>query len=330
MSNYLLLGAGFSRNWGGWLAAEIFEYLIGLKTVREHSEVLNQLWLKQTTPEGGGFEAALDHFQKRYLRNQRQPFAKVQMDALQLASVEAIRTMDKHLSAASDTFNISEGVHNGVNDFLSRFDAIFTLNQDTLLERSYIVNNFAQTSGRWMGSYMPGIALNQHEFSSHDVPKEKLISQKAVNKFETKLQPILKLHGSWNWKNPNNSELIVMGGGKGAAIQSSPLLQSYHSFFSHCLRQPGARLMVVGYGFGDAHINVQIERACSPEGDLKLFIVDPLGYKLLGNEKNSGRQATNSEKALMGSSRRSFNEIFGSKNDVEYQKVIKFLNEGDS
>jgi hypothetical protein len=29
MSLILLTGAGFSRNWGGWLAAEVFEYLIG-------------------------------------------------------------------------------------------------------------------------------------------------------------------------------------------------------------------------------------------------------------------------------------------------------------
>jgi hypothetical protein len=29
MPHYLLTGAGFSRNWGGWLANEAFEYLLG-------------------------------------------------------------------------------------------------------------------------------------------------------------------------------------------------------------------------------------------------------------------------------------------------------------
>lgn len=29
MSDLLLIGAGFSRNWGGWLATEAFEYLLG-------------------------------------------------------------------------------------------------------------------------------------------------------------------------------------------------------------------------------------------------------------------------------------------------------------
>ena len=33
MPKLLLLGAGFSRNWGGWLATEVFEYLLGTKAV---------------------------------------------------------------------------------------------------------------------------------------------------------------------------------------------------------------------------------------------------------------------------------------------------------
>jgi hypothetical protein len=35
MGQILLLGAGFSRNWGGWLASEAFEYLLGCPQVDE-------------------------------------------------------------------------------------------------------------------------------------------------------------------------------------------------------------------------------------------------------------------------------------------------------
>jgi len=31
--HFLLTGAGFSRNWGGWLVNEAFEYLLGSKGV---------------------------------------------------------------------------------------------------------------------------------------------------------------------------------------------------------------------------------------------------------------------------------------------------------
>ncbi len=44
MSRYLLLGAGFSRNWGGWLAAEAFEYLLGCPEVTRNPELQALLW----------------------------------------------------------------------------------------------------------------------------------------------------------------------------------------------------------------------------------------------------------------------------------------------
>jgi hypothetical protein len=33
VSYILLTGAGFSRNWGGWLANEAFEYLLGCSEI---------------------------------------------------------------------------------------------------------------------------------------------------------------------------------------------------------------------------------------------------------------------------------------------------------
>ncbi len=39
----LLLGAGFSRNWGGWPASEAFEYLLGCPQVDEDIRNLGQL-----------------------------------------------------------------------------------------------------------------------------------------------------------------------------------------------------------------------------------------------------------------------------------------------
>src|SRR5262245_52500715 len=55
MPHILLTGAGFSRNWGGWLADEAFEYLLGCSRVS--SELL---WRYKGN---GGFEAALSELQ---------------------------------------------------------------------------------------------------------------------------------------------------------------------------------------------------------------------------------------------------------------------------
>ncbi|MEA2943355.1 MAG: hypothetical protein QOD09_3884 [Bradyrhizobium sp.] len=42
MAHYLLTGAGFSFNWGGWLASEAFEYLLGAPEI--DGELRALLW----------------------------------------------------------------------------------------------------------------------------------------------------------------------------------------------------------------------------------------------------------------------------------------------
>ena len=61
----LLLGAGFSRNWGGWLASEAFEYLLGCPQV--DSAIRGLLWRYQRK---GGFEDALAELQDDFTRKQ--------------------------------------------------------------------------------------------------------------------------------------------------------------------------------------------------------------------------------------------------------------------
>jgi hypothetical protein len=55
MTRILLTGAGFSRNWGGWLASEAFEYLLGCTEIDQETRRL--LW--RSKEAGGGFEDTL-------------------------------------------------------------------------------------------------------------------------------------------------------------------------------------------------------------------------------------------------------------------------------
>src|SRR2546427_6832509 len=64
MPHILLLGAGFSRNWGGWLADEAFEYLLGHPRIDDGLRTL--LWRYKGN---GGFEAAVDEQQSETARN---------------------------------------------------------------------------------------------------------------------------------------------------------------------------------------------------------------------------------------------------------------------
>jgi hypothetical protein len=62
MPHYLLTGAGFSRNWGGWLASEAFEYLLGASEIDAYLRRL--LWSAKL--RGEGFEGALSVVQSAY------------------------------------------------------------------------------------------------------------------------------------------------------------------------------------------------------------------------------------------------------------------------
>src|SRR5262245_8305654 len=76
MANHvLLLGAGFSRNWGGWLGPEVHEYLLGSPEVTD--ELRDLLWANSST----GFESALAHLQEPLLRD---PNAKPTQQLLRL------------------------------------------------------------------------------------------------------------------------------------------------------------------------------------------------------------------------------------------------------
>jgi SIR2-like domain len=95
------------------------------------------------------------------------------------------------------------------------------------------------------------------------------------------IQPYIKLHGSCNWNDgPSGGRILIMGGQKAVSIGQFPILTWYHQQFRNMLMRPGARLMVIGYSFSDAHINDAIMDAIK-RGDLKLFLVDPAGDKIL-------------------------------------------------
>jgi hypothetical protein len=136
MPTLLLTGAGFSRNWGGWLADEAFEYLLGYSEVTYF--IREQLWRSKGL--GLGFEDTLREMRALYATHQ---------DDAHLTELRAFETMLEgmfHTMAIGFTNTEFEPGQNQsrlgpqphpIRDFLCRFDAIFTLNQDTLLEQKY-------------------------------------------------------------------------------------------------------------------------------------------------------------------------------------------------
>jgi hypothetical protein len=176
----------------------------------------------------------------------------------------------------------------GVVKFLAKFDAIFTLNQDTLLEQSYIpavaMDVFPQSlqSRGYKAAYRPGL-IRALDSSAYGPLAERIELYRPEETFVSRpeLQPYIKLHGSIDIKQSEREMMLVIGGNKATSIAQQPLLEWYHAEFSRSLQAVGARLMIIGYSFGDAHINKMIFDGI--ETGLRIFIIDPLGADVIGS-----------------------------------------------
>src|SRR5947209_17448060 len=127
----LLLGAGFSKNWGGLLASEVTNDLTArLQNNSQLVSLLNRM----------NFEDTLSRIQGDYLHS-RTTEHEQRLIVFQTALSDMFDRMNRHFQ--SQQFEFSNDVSQSFGRFLTRFDTIFTLNQDLLLETHYRNDNAA-------------------------------------------------------------------------------------------------------------------------------------------------------------------------------------------
>lgn len=272
MSHILLLGAGFSRNWGAPLASEVTGSLLG--ALHDDAELARRL-------RRGPFEDAFAGFQ----RPRGDGADSLRLRRLQDAVTALFSRMNAAL--ATTTFEFDNDLAYSIKKFLERFDAIFTLNQDLLLETHYLPN---LVSTRWSGVAIPGMKASYPPGWSGPADPTKLTWEPTGDvSLHGKLQPYFKLHGSSNWRDGQGEPVLIMGSAKSGAIGKFPVLKAYHDTFQRMLRQSGTKLMVIGYSFQDAHIN-QVICEGSAKAGLGTFLVDPAGREILKDPKMAGAQ----------------------------------------
>jgi hypothetical protein len=250
----------------------------------------------------------------------------------------AVRRMfgDMWLAFSQTPFDeSSDNPRLGIIRFLTRFDAIFTLNQDTLLETHYLPlvrqEDFAKNSylgPRNMGADRPGLvpAMDTLTFGSlaSRIPLFKVGDDFSGIPYT---QPYFKLHGSIDIQDGRNM-MLILGGDKEADIAKHPLLEAYHEQFRWRLNAPNARLMIIGYSFADAHINKMIFEAIAKSG-LKIFLVGPDGATTIGANKsfplNPGPTIKN---AIVGASSRPLRTTLSGRDMAELTKIERFFHDG--
>jgi hypothetical protein len=287
------------------------------------------LWKHKS--RGGGFEDALAELQLTNSRGASEAVRK-QLNDLQAAIVGMFNAMDQAFAGVK--FEPQNDLQYLVRTFLARFDAIFTLNQDLLLERHYLDQNIALAQyRRWSGWQLPGTKPLNPTPHVYDPTLERTAMRAPEDEANFKehpgLQPYYKLHGSTNWTGGGGSggRLLIMGGNKAVEINQYLLLNWYHRQFRERLAR-ARRLMIIGYSFSDAHINQALIDA-TKQGRIEIFIVDPLGVDILNKQDPRHIPVPSDlmnalQPRIIGASRRPFLSAF-STDRVEFDRLSRFF-----
>jgi hypothetical protein len=277
--NILLLGAGFTKNYGGLLASEMWAEIFNNEKIQAQPRIKN-LMLTNFDYEAIYYSALGGIKDVEFISIDYTDDEKI---AVKVATRAAYDRIDEML-IEHQIGNYKRWV-NTVNKLLLEFGKtnnngfIFTLNQDLFIERFY-QNPIRDPSRRFYNARLsiPGIDKYPAWFMGEEgnpfngIPTEEEARQfyklkhddyytlPNKNQFDLKKGSLLKdgsyflikLHGSHNWVSSDGSDMMVIGRGKSEQIHKEPLLNYYYDLFKEVLFQEHRRLLVIGYGFGDS------------------------------------------------------------------------------
>ncbi len=262
----LLTGAGFTHNFGAPLAKGMW------------SLVFNQAPAAQQNVRA--YLMSSEDFEKLYHEVDTSLLSDPEKQAVRTAVERAYEDVDKRLLSGVSRH---DGPHLfGVQKLLAMFGKgqgrgfIFTLNQDLFVERCGF-NWVRQPSMPGVAPCSEGLFIRGIEAPlgsiQVSIPAQILPAQRDAVSRSGDFH-FVKLHGSCNWRSSAKRNAMVIGQGKASQISSEPLLAWYLDLFREHLTGHARKLMVIGYGFKDDHINAIIEKAVTDNG-LQLYVVSP-------------------------------------------------------
>ncbi len=254
----LLTGAGFTANFGGFLAREMWSKIFNNPSLNAAGNI------KLALHDNFDFE---DMYSSVF--DDRRLYSQDELDIYENVVTEAYLSMNDYLIAPENkekNAKMSKNVLDFLNKFLTKSEdkvgGYFTLNQDLFPEIEY----------DWTAL---GPSLNQVTRPNGSVilPSQEELSQYVANMPEIEFC-YAKLHGSVNWLQEDGSETMVLGINKLEAINNVPLLKWYFELFNQAITSGGTKLLIIGYGFKDKHINKCLFDAINSHG-LQLYVISP-------------------------------------------------------
>lgn len=295
----LLTGAGFTKNYGAPLASEMWAKIFN------HKKIQAQPRIKELMQNCFDYESIYYYIMEDVMKRSctdDEKYTDGEKDAIYDAVKSAYEYIDTILRGFIKDHQRPNELNN-IHDLISKFSEtgsychtdinnvthyvypetsvksfIFTLNQDLFFERLYDNHYDAKLS-------IPGIENNSEWFKTtfkrplkssdyYQLPNEWELNRIKSDILTDENFFLIKLHGSYNWASFDGTKKMVIGRGKIDQIQKEPLLKCYFDIFKKVLSQNQNRLLIIGYGFGDDHINRIISESVR-DNELKIYIISP-------------------------------------------------------
>ena len=152
----------------------------------------------------------------------------------------------------------------------------FTLNQDIFMERQFHWR--ATGAPPFEQKFYTGLSLQltptSIQLPSPEASQEMLNAQLEKSSGDHAGTSYIKLHGSYCWKSWTDRSGMVLGINKADVIDDEPLLKCYFELFKSVIAEGGRKLLIIGYGFRDLHVNRILLNGIMTHG-LELFIIHP-------------------------------------------------------
>jgi hypothetical protein len=275
----ILTGAGFTKNFNGLLAREVYKYMHNNDKVHQNKK-LHTL-----------FNSVFDFEQIYYeVISNKKKYDDTEINIMYEVLMYAFKHIEK---------SVCESPSNN-NDLINRYKVnrlllnmkgnknekgfIFTLNQDLFIEKNLNTrpNLLGINNYKYYDKYD---AINGIYIKPNSIDITKKISYNECHEFN-----YIKLHGSCDWVDKKNQNFMIIGKNKDKDIENHPLLDSYRKIFKEILFSGKMKLLIFGYGFGDKHINKLISEAADNHS-LEIYMITPQSREELNNyliETNEG------------------------------------------
>lgn len=262
----LLLGAGFSKNWGAPLIDEFWDHVLNDLIKIDDTKTREKIFQVKMEAENN-----FEQFYQIIMSGDNEYLKNIVDESIKRIYIE----IEKVLKNQNEILNLT--------DFFKKFmhtknepRAIFTLNQDLLVDR-YMLNHINANTDEIsiLGLDSNDLAKMKTSFDGLPPYTEILINNHKSYVLEINKINLIKLHGSFNWLDSNNKSLILIGADKIKAKCENNSVTTIFSTFNKVFKDfiaDANKILIIGYSFNDEDIN----QTLLSNRELKMFICNPL------------------------------------------------------